>query len=66
MGCNPQEGDQTLDEIIRDVLVPMGKPVLAGIRAGHSAVNYAIPFGIRAEIDGDRKTIRFLEKALNN
>lgn len=66
VGCDPQEGDQTLGEIIRDVLVPMGKPVLAGIRAGHSAVNYAIPFGVKAEIDGDRKTIRFLEKALNN
>lgn len=64
--CNPQEGDQTLDEIIKDVLVPLGKPVLANMKAGHGAVNYAIPFGVRAEIDGDRKTIRFLEKALNN
>ena len=63
--CNPQEGDQTLDEIIKDVLVPLGKPVLANLKSGHGTINYAIPFGVKAEIDGDKKRIIFLEKALN-
>ena len=47
-------------------IFPLGKPVLANLKSGHGTINYAIPFGVKAEIDGDKKRIIFLEKALNN
>ncbi|MEG1642015.1 MAG: LD-carboxypeptidase [Synergistaceae bacterium] len=62
--CKQPKGDQSIREIIDDVLVPLGKPIIAGVRAGHGKINYAIPFGVLTEIDGDKGTITFIDKAL--
>ncbi len=62
--CPSPEGSQTLDDVVRDILVPLGKPIAKGLHAGHGDINLALPFGVMAEMDADEGTLRFLEPAL--
>ncbi len=54
----------TLDEIIRDVVVPSGKPVMGGLRCGHCHPNLTLPFGVRCRLDTDAQTLDALESAV--
>lgn len=54
----------TLDEIIRDVVAPCGKPVFTGLRCGHCSPKLTLPFGVRACIDADKCTLTVLESAV--
>ncbi len=54
----------TLDEIIRDVVVPSGKPILGGVRCGHCRPNMTLPFGVNCRMDADRQTLTILESAV--
>ncbi len=54
----------TLDEIIRDVVVPSGKPVMGGLRCGHCRPNLTLPFGVRCRLDADAQTLDVLESAV--
>jgi len=47
----------TLDEIFSELLLPLGKPVLGGIRAGHCNPKITIPLGVAAEMDAGRQTL---------
>jgi muramoyltetrapeptide carboxypeptidase len=62
--CPSPEGSQTLDDAMRDILVPLGKPIAKGLHAGHGDINLALPFGVMTEMNADEGTIRFLEPAL--
>ncbi len=62
--CPSPAGSQTLDDVVRDILVPLGKPIAKGLHAGHGDINLALPFGVMAEMDADEGTVRFLEPAL--
>ncbi len=62
--CPSPEGSQTLDDVVRDILVPLGKPIVKGLHAGHGDINLALPFGVTAEMDADEGTVAFLEPAL--
>lgn len=45
-GCRPPEGARwTLDDVLRDLLEPLGVPVLAHLPVGHGARNHPVPFG---------------------
>ena len=62
--CPSPAGSQTLDDVVRDILVPLGKPIVSGLHAGHGDINLALPFGVMTEMDADQGTVTFLEPAL--
>jgi muramoyltetrapeptide carboxypeptidase len=56
--------DLDVDAVLRDVLQPLGVPVVTGLPFGHGETNLCWPFGGRAAIDGDRGEIELLESAV--
>lgn len=54
----------TLEEIIRDVVAPCGKPVFTGLRCGHCSPKLTLPFGVRARLNADQCTLTVLESAV--
>ncbi len=54
----------TLEEIIRDVVVPCGKPVFTGLRCGHCRPNLTLPFGVPCRLNADACTLTVLEAAV--
>lgn len=53
-----------LEEIVRDIVAPCGKPVFSGFQVGHALPNLTIPFGVQCRMDADRGTITLLEAPL--
>lgn len=54
----------TLEEIIRDVVAPCGKPVFTGLRCGHCTPKLTLPFGVKYRMDADQCTLTVLESAV--
>lgn len=54
----------SLEEIIRDVVVPSGKPVFTGLRCGHCSPKLTLPFGVKCRMDADKCTLTVLESAV--
>lgn len=54
----------TLEEIIRDVVAPCGKPVFTGLRCGHCSPKLTLPFGVRCRMDADQCSLTVLESAV--
>lgn len=54
----------TLDEIIRDVVAPCGKPIFTGLRCGHCTPKLTLPFGVKCSMDADECTLTVLESAV--
>lgn len=54
----------TLEEIIRDVVAPCGKPVFTGLRCGHCTPKLTLPFGVKCRMDADQCTLTVLESAV--
>ena len=51
------ENSLTLEQIIREVVLPMGKPTLAHIPCGHCLPTMSLPLGAMAVMDADAKTL---------
>ena len=49
----------TLAEIVRDVVLPCGKPVLTGLPAGHCSPTLTLPLGIPCRVDTQQGTLSF-------
>ncbi len=64
--CNIEypEFGLTLEEIIRDVVAPCGKPVFTGLRCGHCTPKLTLPLGVKCRMDADACTITVLESAV--
>jgi len=61
----PEEGNSfNLEEIIEQLLVPLGVPVLRGLMIGHVLDKTTVPLGIMAELDADAQTLTLLEPAV--
>ncbi len=54
----------SLEEIIRDVVSPSGKPVFTGLRCGHCSPKLTLPFGVKCRMDADKCTLTVLESAV--
>ncbi len=50
----PEGADWGLDDVFRDVLGPLGIPVLKGLPVGHGPTNLAVPLGVPAHLVNDR------------
>ena len=57
--CEPEYPDRTLTlpEIIEEVILPAGKPILSGLACGHSLPTMSLPLGAMAVMDADTKTL---------
>ena len=60
--CEPEYPEKTLliPEIVGEVVVPSGKPILAGLAGGHSLPTMSLPLGAVAVMDADAKTLEVL------
>ncbi|MBP3655199.1 MAG: LD-carboxypeptidase [Clostridia bacterium] len=54
----------TLEEVIRDIAAPCGKPIFTGLQAGHVTPKLTLPFGVRCCMDADACTLTILEAAV--
>jgi muramoyltetrapeptide carboxypeptidase len=62
LGC--ENGDDLsigVGDVLEEILVPLGVPVVSELPFGHGAENLPWPHGGRAAIDGDRGEIELLE-----
>jgi muramoyltetrapeptide carboxypeptidase len=64
--CHPEEVDRSLQlsEVFEELLLPLGKPVLTGLQAGHCRPAMTMPFGVEALLDADAMTLEIYERAL--
>lgn len=51
----------TIDEVVQELLVPLGVPVLDGLAIGHGRSIATLPLGVEAELDADAGVLRILE-----
>lgn len=54
----------TLEEVIRDIVAPCGKPVFTGLQAGHLSPKITLPFGVRCRMNADDCTLTVMEAAV--
>jgi len=64
-GYEKKDDGMTIEQVIRDLIAPYGKPVLTGASSGHIAKNMSFPIGVRAEIDADAGKLTFTERHLS-
>lgn len=55
----------TAEQVIEDVVRPLGIPFVHGLAFGHGVPNLTWAHGVRAEIDGDAGLVRALEKGVS-
>ena len=57
--CPPEVPERTLEipEIIEEVVLPAGKPVMAGLACGHVLPTMSLPLGATVVMDADNKTL---------
>ena len=60
---NP-ETDFTIGEIVRDIIAPFGKPVLAGMAIGHVDSKLTLPLGAWCRLDATNGTLEVTGSAL--
>ena len=53
-----------LEDIIRDIIVPAGKPVLGNMSIGHTDTKITVPLGVRCALDAEAGTLEITEAAL--
>ena len=53
------------EDLIRDIIVPSGKPVLAGLMIGHVNTKITVPLGVRCRMDAGAGTLEILESAFD-
>jgi muramoyltetrapeptide carboxypeptidase len=61
--CDPPEASTRAQDTLRERLVRLGVPILAGLPAGHGPENWALPLGVRVRLDCNRGVLRCLEPA---
>ncbi len=58
--CQPAYGEGFMD-VIREELVPLGKPVLTNLRTAHGRYKAAIPIGAQATLNTNTNTLTILK-----
>ena len=62
VGCvDPKRDLPTAQDVVAEILRPLGVPVVFSLPFGHRRPNLTWPFGVRAAIDGERGEVRILE-----
>lgn len=58
------DNDRPLEEVLAEIVGPLGIPVVSGLPVGHIDSQWTLPFGARARLDADRGTLEILESAV--
>ncbi|MET0785652.1 MAG: LD-carboxypeptidase [Paenisporosarcina sp.] len=61
--CEPAYG-VTYNELIDEILVPLGKPLISNLATGHGPLKAAIPIGARVTMNTENLTLTVLEPAV--
>ena len=66
--CEAAVGKKTLNirEVIADLVAPSGKPILAGLEAGHCTPTVSLPFGVACRLDADSGELSILESPFSD
>jgi muramoyltetrapeptide carboxypeptidase len=66
--CKPEYPDRslTLRQMIEEVVLPCGKPVVSGYMIGHCSPKVTIPLGVTATLDADSRLLSIDEAALTD
>ncbi|MDD8016896.1 MAG: LD-carboxypeptidase [Bacteroidota bacterium] len=55
----------TAEEVLKDFLMPLKKPVVSGLIYGHVPKKFTMPIGIRASLDASVQSLSFSEAAVS-
>lgn len=58
------EGEPPVDEILADLVAPLGVPAVSGLPFGHIDEQWCIPVGVRARLDAGSGTLALLDPAV--
>ncbi len=58
------ESTLSIEEMLDELIAPLGIPAIANVPVGHGKHMATMPFGVRVRIDGDEKTLEVLEAAV--
>jgi muramoyltetrapeptide carboxypeptidase len=61
--CQPERGDYTVEDVLRECFNKYGVPVLGNFPAGHGTPNWSLPLGVRVRLDADSRALEVLEPA---
>ncbi len=59
---NPEDS-LTLEEVIHDLVSPLNKPTIMGLKCGHGKYKLTIPLGVKAELNATDQQISIVETA---
>ncbi len=59
--CEPNGGNYSSTDVLRDILTELKVPIIANFPAGHGEDNWAFPLGAKIRIDADARVISLLE-----
>lgn len=62
--CAPAYG-KTYRDLIRDMLVPLGKPLMTGLATAHGLYKAAVPIGARVNLNTNANTLTILEPTVS-
>ncbi len=57
-----EEPMPSIEEVVRERIVPTGKPAIVGLQCGHGKVHVTIPIGVEATLNADEASLRLKEK----
>lgn len=60
-GCAKEEEEPIIKELMRDLLLPFGKPVIFNLRAGHCEPMVSLPLGFPVEMQAESGIMTILE-----
>ena len=63
-GCQPEDGSYAVEDVLAELLVPLGVPVLARFPGGHGPANWPLPLHTRVRLDASGRQIELLEPVL--
>lgn len=60
--CEPDPGrpSLTLQQVLADIVAPLGKPTIAGLAAGHGPGRLTLPLGVEVRVEADASTPRLI------
>lgn len=57
-------GEACLEELLGEIVAPLGIPAVLGLPFGHGRENWTLPLGVRARLDAGAGTLALLEPAV--
>ena len=59
-----KEYRQTMDDVVKERLLPLNIPIVSGLPFGHIPINATLPIGIKVKLDADKADLQIIEPAV--